>query len=310
MINLALAKLIKVFIVSLDSSKTTYTSSQIPSNLFMGFGYNPELEERGERLDMLVFFNWMKFFQNSYNTNLTIFDASGYAIVNRTPQKKVIKLGDKPTGNQILEVLVAEQDRPKREGFRVNCELRSKYLQKLIEVTGIQASYIDSRILFRESQSYSNVFDVALEFVERLNVDNPSLVNKIQPSNSNPASKFYLPLEIAEAIYLQETKGVNGKFGPTTEEYFDEAILGLFEEKGVSYQALRCKFGPRKPGYLGDRNVLSTRSSNMWVKGILDVDPGYRDFVEGYLQPFRKNGEQLEKCVIRMKNQLNLREEF
>ena len=138
--------------------------------------------------------------------------------------------------------------------------------------------------------------------------DNPELIARILPANPNPASKLYLPLEIAEALYLESKFGVGGKFGPQTEEFFDEAIFGLTRQKGVSYQSIRCPFGPRKPGYLSDRNVIWTSSPDYFVSGILESDETYREFVGQYLEPFRQNGEPIEQIALRTKRQLKLEE--
>ncbi len=272
----------------------------------MGFGYNPDLVNFGERLDILSFFSWMKRLQESLGLEWTIFDASGYAIVNRTPSKKIVALGENPTAEQILDVLVSEQEQPKRAEIMENCELRSQYLKRLVDITKIRGEYVDSRRVFRESGQYTVALDYALELVSKLKAEAPELVGRIQPANAKLSNQLYLPLEIAEAIYLWNTKKVNGKFGPTTEKDFDEAILKAFEEKGDPYQTFRCSYGPRRPGYLGDRNVLWTSSPDKFVDSVLSVDQKYRNFVTGYLQPFLLENETLESCVIRMRNQLKL----
>jgi hypothetical protein len=189
-----------------------------------------------------------------------------------------------------------------------NCELRSQYLQRAIDISGINARYVDSRQVFREDGEYRTALDESLEFVKRLQKDNPELVAKILPANPNPASKLYLPLEIAEVLYLESKFGVGGKFGPKTEEFFDEAIFGLTRENGISYQSIRCPFGPRKPGYLSDRNVIWTVSPDYFVSDILQSDRGYREFVGQYLEPLRQNGKSIEQVALRTKRQLKLEE--
>ena len=274
----------------------------------MGFGYNPDLSSLGERLDILNFYAWMKRFQDELSPDWIIYDASGYTIVNRIPKKKITKLGDKPSAEQVLDVIVSEQDEPKRQEIMRNCELRSQYLQKLIGITGIRASYIDSREVFREESEYQVALDISLEFVERLKTDNPNIVEKTIPLNSNPASRLYLPLEIAEALYLQNKFGVGGKFGPKTEEFFDLAILGVTTEEEIPYQTIRCPYGPRRPGYLSDKNVIWTQSLDSFILEVLDSDREYRNFVGQYLEPFRKNGESLEENVMRIRDKIKLEE--
>ena len=297
-----------VVFIGLDISCNSCSVGSFPRKFFMGFGYNSDLATFGERLDILNFYSWMKRLQDEFSSEWFIYDASGHYIVNRMPEKKIRKLGDKPTAEQILDALVSEQDRPKRQDIIRNCELRSQYLQRAIDLTGISASYVDSRQVFREDGDYRTALDESLEFVERLQKDNPELVARILPANPNPASKLYLPLEVAEALYLESKFGVDGKFGPQTEEFFDETIFGLTREKGTPYQSIRCPFGPRKPGYLSDRNVIWTTSPDYFVSGILQSDREYREFVGQYLESFRQNGEPLEQVALTTKKQLKLEE--
>ena len=267
----------------------------------MGFGYNPDLTRLGERLDIFSFFSWMSKIQESFFSDWVVYDASAYFIVNRTPRKKIVKLGDNPKGQDILEVLVDEQQRPKRSEIWDNCELRSKYLQELIGISGIEAEYVDSRVVFRKDEDYVKSLDIALEFVERLKVEDPRLVARIVPNNGNPASALYLPLEIAEAVYLRQ-RGVLGKFGPVTEEFFDSAIVECFGD--ISYSTVRCGIGNRKPGYLSDRNVIWARTPDQYIRETLSEESEYSFFVRNYLDSFVKDGESFVDCAIRLKKLL------
>jgi len=262
----------------------------------MGFGYNPNLTKSGERLDMLSFFAYMQRLQNIGVQEWTIWDASGFYIVNRTRDSKIKKLGNKPKGSEILEVLINEQERPKKAEIKQNCDVRAKYLQRLIDITGVNAKYIDSRDAFRE-EKFADALDIALECVERISEDNPELVKRVLPPNSNLTSKLYLPLEMAEVLYLQD---VNGKFGPETEEFFDKCIMEMQNMRDTPYTALWCPKGPRKPAYLDDKKVIWTVTSDDWVAELLK-DPEYRDYVQQYLQDFQ-NDESLEDCAIRMRD--------
>ncbi len=270
----------------------------------MGFGYNPNLVREGERLDLLDFFAWMKRVQKATGSEWTIWDASGYYIVNRTPAEKIRKLGGRPTGKQILEVLAEEQERPKRREIAEACDRRSLYLQRALEISGVQGQYLDSRRIFREDERYAEAVDVALEFVERLSREEPELVKKIQPLNANPVSQLYLPLEIAEAFYLKYSYGIGGKFGPASEEGFDTAILQLLEEWQEPYLAVRCPLDYRKAGYLTDENVITTSMSPKEITLLLAKDRRYGSFVEEYLAEFRKEGESLLEVIPRLQSQL------
>ncbi|MBI4163372.1 MAG: hypothetical protein HY512_00800 [Candidatus Aenigmarchaeota archaeon] len=275
-----------------------------PPKQFMGFGYNPDLSSLGERLDILNFFSWMKKIKDVEQTKWFIYDASGYYIVNRTPERSILKLGQYPKAGQILEVLAAEQDKSKRKDIMENCDIRRLYLEKLIQISEIGADYIDSRDVFRVDERYQRALDAALCTVRKLEVDNPQLLSLIFPKNSNSASRLYLPLEIAEVIYLKDVFGVECKFGPETELWFDDAVLEAM--RGATYQARRCVSGPRKPGYLSDRNVIWTCSPDNFVDTLLKYDTEYRTFVERYASPFKQQGEFLEDCVKRLRDELRV----
>ena len=249
---------------------------------------------------MLDFFSWMKKLQDKGVQEWTIWDASGYFIVNKLPVKKLMSLGPQPSASLILEALVEEQERPKRAEIKENCNLRGWYLQRLIEITGVRARYIDSRQAFRRFPAYTEALDVALEFVKRLEKDSPGLVEKIQPNNDNPASKLYLPLEVAEAFYLNLNCGIGGKYGPKTEQYFDEAIIRLKKEWEVPYATIRSPLGPRKPGYLRDENVLVTGISDREVKSLLNSDAEYRAWIDGITAVFRRDTETVTEGALRM----------
>lgn len=272
----------------------------------MGFGYNPDLGFLGERLDILNFFSWMKRLQERFSSDWIVYDASGYYIVNRTPPKRIASLGDNPSARQILDALVSEQDNPKREGIIKSCELRSAYLKRASDIAGINTQYVDSRKVFREEIGYEAALGMALEFVQKLKKDSPDLVSKVMSPDTTPASVLYLPLEIAEAFFLRTKFGVNGKFGPETEEPFDSAILQLAEMQEIPFMALRCSSGPRRPGYLTDRNTIWTATSDKEALCILESDSDYRGFMEQYLLPFRKNGETTEELALKMERELSL----
>ena len=120
----------------------------------MGFGYNGSLEKSGERLDMLDFFSWMKQTQREWS----IWDASAYYIVNKTSPKKIQKLGDNPSAKNILDVLVNEQERPKRAEIIRNCDLRSLYLKRLIELSNIDNPDSLNEYFF-DKLSFNNVYN-------------------------------------------------------------------------------------------------------------------------------------------------------
>lgn len=299
-------KKVLVAFTGLDITIGEDSENALPQKLFMGFGYNPDIYLFGERLDILNFFSWMKRLQKTASTGWIVYDASAYCIVNRMPQKRVSALGEKPSAAQVLEVIVTEQDNPKREGIMEICDLRSAYLKRVIKITGVGAQYVDSREVFRDEKGYETALEMALDFFRKLGRDNPELVARLTPANPTLGSAFYPPLEIAEAFFLRERFGIGGKFGPETEEPFDTAIMQLAGIQRIPFAVLRCSSGPRKPGYLSDKNVIWTANSDERVLRILASDPAYRTFVSDYLQPFWRKGETEEELVLRMKRAIGV----
>lgn len=259
----------------------------------MGFGYNPDLYRYGERIDMLYYFAWMLKLQKELDIQWTIYDASGYAIVNQARDKNILKANGEP--KTIINTIINEGNRPCKEYFRRNCDLRSNYLKRLIKISKLEANYIDSRVIFREDGDYVEAFSIAYNFVEK-NKDSSRFVKEVNKRSNNLSKKLYLPLEIAEAIYLYNKESIDIKFGPETEKYFDEGILGIMKQDSINYSSLLCPLGPRKPGYLSDENVLWSKMRIDLIVQTLSEDDNYKEFVSSYMSIFRK-GVPLEETV-------------
>ena len=172
-----------------------------------------------------------------------------------------------------------------------------------MNIACIGASYTDSRQVFREDSRYGEALDVAIEAVERMKIDYPQIVDKVMPPIVNAANALYLPLEIAEAIYLQETKGVQAKFGPESEEFFDACIKKVQEDRGIPYCFIRKPLGPRKAAYLSDTKVIATQSQDSRVDFLLR-DEDYKQYVKGYLFPFSQKKESVLDTALRMRDKL------
>jgi hypothetical protein len=265
----------------------------------MGFGYNPRLTKSGERLDMLDFFTSMRSLQEAGINDWLVWDASCFYIVNRTPDKKIRRLG-KLKGKGVIDVLIAEQERPKRREIRANCDARSDYLQKIIAISDTNATYISAWDVFRKDPAYATALDEAFEFCVKLESNRPDITAQLVPKGATEASRLYMPLEVAEALYLKDKYGIEAKFGPATEGFFDTAILQVQEERRQPYTAIRTPTGPRKPAYLADEQVITTKSVEWYVEELLQ-DSEYRQFVESYISPFRRESESLQECAARMR---------
>lgn len=299
-----------VAFTELEVSKTG-TSALLAKRMYMGFGYNPDLIRNGERLDMLDFFAWMKRLQSLGVEEWVIWDASAYSIVNRGRvgrMRGIEEIKDVSARTaRILEILVEEQDLPRRREMRDNWNLRRIYLQRLIEVTGIRGQYMDAREVFRGGvNEFSESLAVALEKARELAEQQPGLAQQILPKQQNAMNILYLPLEMAEALYLSLLCRVDGKFGPRTEKFFDAAILNAFADKCISYTTLRSPTPEGiKPGYLGDTCGITVSVPERTIMSVVnDESSTYGRYVRGYLFAFRRGGESFADCAIRMRNLL------
>ena len=314
----------------------------MPQDVYMGIGYNALLREKGERLDILEYVAWMKRLLDSGVSFVSFFDASTYQIANVLPKKRFCSPASDPAAAAgFLETLAEELQRPKRAEIAENCALRNKYLWNLRSLLGLgsrSGSVRSAKDLFctptdnlagaandlvqRAEQNnfarYSTLLCEAAQYVERLREKNPNVLEEFSSAfrNENPAAQMYLPMEIAEALYLQNnTPGImSGKYGPMSEEYFDVCILGMQEERFQPYAAIRSPLGPRKPGYLKDDFVLWTSSSNDSIAGVVNKQfprsygDDYSDFVRSYLGVLAEPGEPLVDCAIRLRDALRIEE--
>ena len=209
--------------------------------------------------------------------------------------------------NTLVLLLVEELDKQKRSDVLDNCDLRQDYLKRAIEISNISAAYFDAKEVFRTDLRFVETLDVTLEYVERIKVESPEIYCQIVPANCNSASGLYLPLEIAESVYLSKFFGVNVKFGPITEKLFDYCIMKVQKELNTAYTSVRCPLGPVRPGYLSTEKAITTRMKDSEVKKLLEEDSEYRNYVESYLKPFQVSGELLLESAIRMKNSMRVR---
>lgn len=347
----------KVFIAGLEISANRFNVNPfvMPQDVFMGFGYNPMLREQGERLDMLEYVAWMKRLLDAGVNFVTFWDASAYQMVNVLPKGRFCgnpaSAPDAAAG--FLETLAEELQRPKRAEIAENCALRNKYLWNLRSLTGLSPTRSGSvrsvtdlfrgikdgedggkDLVQRAEQNnfarYATLFCQAAEYVERMQTDEPWLLSQVFPpallkkiKEENPAAQFYLPMEMAEAMYLQNnTPGIlSGKYGPQSEQPFDNFILGIQQERFQPYAALRSPLGPRKPGYLKDNDVLWTSSSNDDIAKLIrrnsinceegelsDVNREYGNFVRDYLRVLAEPNEPLVDCAIRLRDAMRIEE--
>ncbi|MFB6198732.1 MAG: hypothetical protein ABEI52_10765 [Halobacteriaceae archaeon] len=314
------APFLETFIDGLDTSFNEPADSlaeSIPERIFMGFGYNGNLAEKGERLGMLQYFSWMDNLSDAMD--VTIWDASSYQIVNHRLDYALKEASNSQTGSLSSRVPSADetlgileekiQDRP---DLRVDLEARETYLRRLNSFTGVDAEYINAWDLF-DDPAFVDAFDEALALTDAAVAE--SVRDAVIPHRAGLSGKLYLPLEIAEALYLQEEHDVYGKFGPETEVCFDEAILQSQAARDVPYMTLRCLSPanvvalrrPRShssfhlnPPYLSDgtdRAIRSRDSPDMVREKLSDE---YRAFLRPFLNSHVRPGDTMSETLQRV----------
>jgi hypothetical protein len=276
------------------SSTINRMVTELPYVFFMGFGNSNNLMEKGERLDMLNYFSAMSILSEFGIQRFTLWDASSFALLNRLSPKLFNGLTD---AYEIVGRFADELG--KRKDVNANCDLRRDYLLRLADISGISAYYQDARKILPVPE-FLEAFATALEYIGL----NPEKANATMPPNANAANRLYSPLEAAEAIYLGK-RNEFAKFGGNGELGYDELIAGIQEVSGKPFMAARCSDGPRRPAYLADKEVLTTRSTPDEVGSLLS-DQQYRNFVESYMQPFWMRDEPLEQAIFRMQKRLEV----
>jgi hypothetical protein len=258
----------------------------------MGFGYNPDLW-CGERLDMLEYFSWMSRLSGSILA-WTVWDASSYYIVNKISLEKVRKLGSQPRAEKILDLVLEELERPKRREILQSCDLRKDYLGRLLRTSGIDGEYLDARDIF-PTVEFAEALEMALQWFWRARED---MVSAVFPKGATCASELYLPLEIAECVYLIK-RGIDAKYGPASEQAFDRCIIDTMDMIGSAYTTFRSPLGPcGKAGYLRGGGILTSDSPDM-IRAKLK-DQAYRGFIANYTLFLRAPEESLEDTCIRL----------
>lgn len=291
--------------IGIESKSNGLPIDGVPEKLFIGIGYNQNLNIFGERLDMLDFFYYISQFATQ---SWTIWDASSYYIVNKIKKKKLESIGQKPSAKKIVDIIVEEFNKPKRAEIRENCYLRQKYLVSIARLfRGIKSFEImnAATVLQLKSAAFTAALELALDYTRKLERDNPKLIESIYVRNSNPASKLYLPLEITETIYLNGD-GISGKFGPVTERFFDDAILGYMKQFEIPYKVLWSPKGPRNIPYLDDQRVVRTSTSDARIEGLLQEDADYQAYVKKYISPLRSRDEPVFDSIRRIRDTIRL----
>ncbi|HLD06365.1 MAG TPA: hypothetical protein VJC16_02415 [Candidatus Nanoarchaeia archaeon] len=259
---------------------------------FMGFGYNPDLGRCGERLDVLDYFRWFAI----AGWNPVLLDASAYYIVNRMSPKKV------PEGcsaERLIGIIMDELG--KKPEIAENSLIRREYLAAMGGCLGIQGRIVDAREMM-VSHRYIRALEEMLEFMK---VADEGTVGKLLPKDANRASRLYIPLELAEAQYfLQE--GIAAKFGPRTEEFFDDLIVEALRKKTV-YTTVWCPSPPEgiPTGYLrGTSGCITFSDSPEQVIAKLRDEP-YRSWMAGVIRPFAGPEARVEEAVIAIMERIN-----
>lgn len=285
-------------------------NGNLPRKFFMGFGYNPDLVETGERLDILDYFSWVKELSRYQEVEWILWDASCYYIVNRTKQKRINETAlERKEAREIVEILFDELQKPKKRKIRENNELRTKYLNAILKATGINGRVIDAYSVIWNDANYLKAFEFCLGFCKAQQNLQPRRVPV--PRSANRVQALYFPLETAEALFLQQRFGIDAKFGPATEERFDFFITEAANQLGRGYASLWCPVPPETVGtpYLRPRNGGSIFFTNSMddVRRKLSENETYKKWLEAVIEPLAPGlclEQGIEKIISDVRGEL------
>lgn len=210
-----------------------------PQSIYKGVSYNPKLLERGERMDNFDFFSWAKRVQEAIpNFELTVLDASPYQVIN--------ELGDFPFPDGLSDEAFATwfyeqilEGLDKNMVLRENCRLRGKYLNALLQVSGVNGRVVSAEDLMRSKDPrLLNAF-VRAKRLCGLSPSRNGLVNVRRFVDyrryDTSFAKTYTPAVVAEALFFLDTNGISAKLGPTSEIAFDNLIGEATGAEGQPY---------------------------------------------------------------------------
>lgn len=213
-------------------------AGEIPANAYKGVSYNPNLLRDGEKFDNLDFYAWAARLQKKFRGfDLTILDASPYQVLNEMGESDwPSDLSDEEFPFWFYENMARGIESSGTLG--ANCELRSRYLQAMLEASGVKGKVVSALDLIKsgdpillESMKEARKTCGVRVLNNRLAVDRPVFYKR----NGTEFAKSYTPAVVAEALYFLRANGIKAKLGPTSEVEFDNLISKAIGAKCPDY---------------------------------------------------------------------------
>lgn len=266
-----------------------------PKEIYVGLGYNPDLSEKGERIDMLDFFSWFKRYHDAVNgARLTVWNAASYQVVNEHNREMDFDYSD----NVAKAVLNTIQDLfDVNRTVASNSSLRAKYIQTMIDLFGVNAQVISAEERLG-TVLFSNCVQRALDFCREPEQQKLKILKSVRKNNGS-FDTLYTSLEAAEALYLAEIHGIDYKLGPTSEAPFDRFILDISRMiSDVPFKMIWYSMPPNRPAsYIKcDQNCIYLTDSPKEVRVKLQ-DSSYAQWLGDVVKPFNNPSLSLEENI-------------
>ena len=266
-----------------------------PREIYICLGFNPDLAEKGERIDFLDFFSWFKRYHDVVNdARLTVWNAASYQVVNEYDRPMDFEYHD----NTAREVLSAVQELVRTNtGIALSSYLRAKHIESIVNLFGINAEIISAETRFDDSL-FTSCVQSALNFC-RDHEKTKLKISKSVRKNNGSFDTLYTSLEVAEALYLAKVSGVDYKLGPTSEAPFDRQILDLTRKtSSTPYKMIWYSRPPQRPAsYLGgNQSCIYLTDSHEEVRTKLQ-DKDYAHWLSDVVKPFNNPSLSLEENI-------------
>lgn len=282
----------------------TIMRGKYPQEVYIGMGYNGKLSTRGERIDILNFLSWAKRVQYILpKMKLTVWNASTYEVVNVNNIPNNYVYNDSIAASIVSDVLALIE---KENEISQNASLRTQYIQTMINLFDLNCQVIQAEDEMERDQFLKN-FQLALNYCRDQDKQNLEIVRAVNRSKSCFAA-LYTPLEVAEALYLNEMHGCEYKLGPLSEAPFDRIILDISrQERKNSYKIIWYSKPPgRSASYLqSDEKSIYFGDAPEVVREKLE-DVTYRVWLQDVIKPFGNPSLSIEENIIKISEEIDL----
>jgi len=271
-------------------------SGKVPDKVYFGLGYNQDLGAFGDRLDFLDIFSWAKRAQDKTGgPELVLWDAWLYQAFNTMDPDLAPKTFDEKTYSKLYSAINTEVNFGRVRGRG------SDSLEDFLKVTGVRGKVISAWGSILEPKFRDSVME-AIDFCRDKESKGLTINRYVGGPNMTPAQKLYTPFELAEAIYLYDTEGIEFKLGPVTEQKFDSVIRDFMrKERDADYGSIWMTLPPgRRASYLDDERSVRIKDPLAEVERKIGANPQYKNWLRGVMTPFSQPTDNLQKRLYRL----------